>query len=79
MPGAPSPVLSIGALLISLQPAGAKDIAVNLFGTNDKLALSVAVVIGALIISALIGLLARRSLPAGRLAFGALGLVVYPF
>jgi DMSO/TMAO reductase YedYZ molybdopterin-dependent catalytic subunit len=72
--GAPSPVLSIGALLISLQPPGAKDFVVNLFGTNDKTALSVAVVIGALVLSALIGLLARRSLLAGRLAFGALGL-----
>src|SRR6187431_2310756 len=34
--GAPSPVLSIGALLISIQPPGAKDFVVNLFGTNDK-------------------------------------------
>src|SRR6186997_422374 len=74
VPGAPSPVLSIGALLISLQPAGAKDVVVNLFGTNDKTALSVAVVIGALVLSAGIGLLGRRSLLAGRLAFGALGL-----
>jgi len=73
VPGAPSPVLSIGALLISLQPAGAKDVVVNLFGTNDKTALSVAVVIGALVLSAGIGLLGRRSLLAGRLAFGALG------
>src|SRR5262245_34354521 len=74
VPGAPSPVLSIGALLISVQPPGAKDFVVNLFGTNDKLALSVAVAIGALVLSGLIGLLARRSLLAGRLAFGALGL-----
>ncbi|HKO34197.1 MAG TPA: hypothetical protein VJY85_10670, partial [Candidatus Limnocylindria bacterium] len=74
VPGAPSPVLSIGALLISLQPPGAKDFVVNLFGTADKLALSIAVVIGALVLSAGIGLLARRSLAAGRLAFGALGL-----
>jgi DMSO/TMAO reductase YedYZ molybdopterin-dependent catalytic subunit len=74
VPGAPSPVLSIGALLISLQPPGAKDFVVNLFGTNDKLALSVAVVIGALVLSAGIGLLARRSLFAGRIAFGGLGL-----
>jgi DMSO/TMAO reductase YedYZ molybdopterin-dependent catalytic subunit len=74
VPGAPSPVLSIGALLISLQPPGAKDFVVSLFGTADKAALSVAVVIGALALSAAIGLLARRSLLAGRLAFGALGL-----
>ena len=74
VPGAPSPVLSIGALLISLQPPNAKQFVVDLFGTNDKAVLSVAVVIGALVLSAGIGLLARRSLLAGRIAFGALGL-----
>ncbi len=74
VPGAPSPVLSIGALLISLQPPNAKQLVVDLFGTNDKAVLSVAVVIGALVLSAGIGLLARRSLVAGRIAFGALGL-----
>ena len=74
VPGAPSPVLSIGALLISLQPPNAKQLVVDLFGTNDKAVLSLAVVIGALVLSAGIGLLARRSLVAGRIAFGALGL-----
>lgn len=74
VPGAPSPVLSIGALLISLQPPNAKQLVVDLFGTADKTVLSVAVVIGALVLSAGIGLLARRSLVAGRVAFGALGL-----
>ena len=74
VPGAPSPVLSIGALLITLQPPNAKQLVVDLFGTNDKAVLSVAVVIGALVLSAGIGLLARRSLVAGRIAFGALGL-----
>ncbi len=46
VPGAPSPVLSIGALLITLQPPNAKQLVVDLFGTNDKAVLSVAVVIG---------------------------------
>ena len=52
VPGAPSPVLSIGALLISLQPPNAKQFVVDLFGTADKAVLSVAVVIGALVLSA---------------------------
>src|SRR6186997_2570863 len=69
VPGAPSPVLSIGALLISLQPPNAKQVVVDLFGTADKAVLSVAVVLGALALSAGIGLLARRSLVAGRVAF----------
>ena len=40
--GAPSLVVAIGSLVISLQPPGAKDVMVNLFGTNDKLVLNVA-------------------------------------
>ena len=59
VPGAPSVVLEIGAFLISLQPAGAKQIVVDLFGTADKLALNVAIVLGALVIAAVLGLLAR--------------------
>ena len=35
--GAPSLVLAIGSLIIDLQPPGAKDLVVSLFGTNDKL------------------------------------------
>ncbi|MDQ2964287.1 MAG: hypothetical protein M3R57_00330, partial [Chloroflexota bacterium] len=38
LPGAPSLVTAIGALVISLQPPGAKELAVTLFGLNDKLA-----------------------------------------
>ena len=59
VPGAPSVVLEIGAFLISLQPAGAKQIVVDLFGTADKLALNVAIVLGALVIAAVLGMLAR--------------------
>jgi DMSO/TMAO reductase YedYZ molybdopterin-dependent catalytic subunit len=74
VPGAPSPILSIGALLIAFQPPNVKQLVVDLFGTNDKAVLSLAIAIGALVLSAGIGLLARRSLVAGRVAFGALGL-----
>ena len=41
LPGAPSVVLEIGSFLISLQPPGAKQIVVDLFGTADKLALKI--------------------------------------
>ncbi len=57
--GAPSVVLEIGSFLISLQPPGAKQIVVDLFGTNDKLALNVAIVMGALLIAAALGIVAR--------------------
>jgi DMSO/TMAO reductase YedYZ molybdopterin-dependent catalytic subunit len=75
--GAPSVVLEIGAFLISLQPPGAKQVVVDLFGTADKLALNVAIVVGALIIAAALGILARYHRPwtnAGFSAIAVLGL-----
>ena len=46
--GAPSLVTAVGTMIIALQPAGAKELMVNLFGTNDKLALNLAVLVVAL-------------------------------
>jgi len=70
-------VLEIGSFLISLQPPGAKQVVVDLFGTNDKLALNLAIIIGALVIAAGLGMLARYHRPwttAGFVAIAALGL-----
>jgi DMSO/TMAO reductase YedYZ molybdopterin-dependent catalytic subunit len=78
LPGAPSVVLEIGSFLISLQPPGAKQIVVDLFGTADKLALNIAIVLGALVIAAGLGILARYHRPwtiAGFTAIAALGLL----
>ncbi|HEY7599660.1 MAG TPA: molybdopterin-dependent oxidoreductase, partial [Candidatus Limnocylindrales bacterium] len=72
--GGGSPIAAVGALVIDLQPPGAKDLMVALFGTNDKLALEVATAIGALLVGAVMGALARRWQPVptiGLLAFGA--------
>ena len=65
---ATSAIAAVGALIISLQPPGAKDLMVSLFGTNDKLALEVMVFIGGVLIGALIGLAGRRD---ARLAYAA--------
>jgi DMSO/TMAO reductase YedYZ molybdopterin-dependent catalytic subunit len=73
--GAPSLVVAIGTLVIDLQPAGAKDFVVNLFGTNDKLALNVAVVVAALVVAAGLGVAARRQIHRADLGFGAFGLI----
>ena len=35
LPGAPSPVIAVGDLVISLQPPGAKQFVVDLFGEAD--------------------------------------------
>ena len=73
--GAPSLILAIGALVIDLQPPGAKDVVVSLFGTNDKLALNVFIVLVALVIAAAVGIAASRDLGRATWAFGAFGLV----
>ncbi len=77
VPGAPSLVVAIGALVISLQPPGAKDLVVNLFGSNDKLALNLLIVVVALIVAAIVGIRARRNLTEGVLVFAAFGAVAF--
>jgi DMSO/TMAO reductase YedYZ molybdopterin-dependent catalytic subunit len=73
--GAPSLVTEIGTLVIGLQPPGAKDLVVALFGTNDKLALNVLIVAVALLLAAGAGVLAARSFVNGVAAFGVAGLL----
>ena len=60
LPGATSLVAAVGQVVIDLQPPGAKDVVVALFGTNDKLALELFIVAVALLIGAGLGLVARR-------------------
>jgi DMSO/TMAO reductase YedYZ molybdopterin-dependent catalytic subunit len=72
---APSLVVAVGNLVIDLQPPGAKDLAVGLFGTNDKLALQVLVVAVAALIAAGAGILARRRFRNGAAVFIAFGVV----
>ena len=57
--GIPSPILSIGRLVVDLQPPGAKEVVVSLFGTADKLALEILILVAALAIGAGLGVLAR--------------------
>jgi DMSO/TMAO reductase YedYZ molybdopterin-dependent catalytic subunit len=73
--GAPSLVASIGQAAINLQPAGAKDVVVALFGTNDKLALEIFITVVALAIAAALGIAARRVSVVIPIGFGAAGLV----
>ena len=75
LPGAPSLVVSIGTLVIDLQPAGAKDLVVSLFGTNDKLALNVLILVVAVAVGGLLGLVARTRFATAVGAFIAFGVV----
>jgi DMSO/TMAO reductase YedYZ molybdopterin-dependent catalytic subunit len=58
--GVPSPLLAIAQAIVDYQPPGAKDLVVGLFGTNDKLALEVFILIVALAIGAGLGTQASR-------------------
>ena len=77
VPGVPSLVASVGSAVIDLQPPGAKELVVALFGENDKLALELFVVAVALAVGALVGLLARRRRWLAGASFGAFGLLAF--
>jgi DMSO/TMAO reductase YedYZ molybdopterin-dependent catalytic subunit len=62
--GIPSPILAVSRWVVDLQPPGAKEFVVSIFGTADKLALEVLVILVALVIGAGLGALAR-SRPGG--------------
>jgi DMSO/TMAO reductase YedYZ molybdopterin-dependent catalytic subunit len=71
--GAPSFVVQVGALVISLQPAGAKQLVVDLFGEADKLVFNLLIVAGALVGSAVLGVIGRRRFDLAVLGFAAAG------
>jgi DMSO/TMAO reductase YedYZ molybdopterin-dependent catalytic subunit len=77
VPGAPSLIIAIGDFVIENQPPGAKELIVELFGTNNKLALNVGITVTAIIIAGFLGIGGRRSwlVPlAGFLVAGLVGL-----
>ena len=75
LPGAASPIIAIGDLVISLQPPGAKQFVVDLFGTADKLVLNLLIAAVAVAGAAGIGILERSRPGWATYAFGAAGLL----
>jgi DMSO/TMAO reductase YedYZ molybdopterin-dependent catalytic subunit len=73
IPGAPSLVIAMGSQAIALQPPGAKDVITSLFGTDDKAALNVMVIIAVIVIAAGAGVVAARRFRAGALVFVLFG------
>jgi DMSO/TMAO reductase YedYZ molybdopterin-dependent catalytic subunit len=75
--GAPSLIIAVGGLIIALQPPGAKQFVVDLFGQADKLLLNLLIVAVALVAATALGTLARtrpRLAAAGFAAGGVLAL-----
>src|ERR1044071_4897129 len=58
--GVPSPLLAVARFFVDIQPPGAKELVVALFGEADKIAFQVLIVIVALGVGALVGRLADR-------------------
>lgn len=75
LPEAASPIIAIGDLVIALQPPGAKQLVVDLFGEADKLLLNLLIVTVAMGVAAGLGVLARRRRGAARIGFAAFGLL----
>ena len=73
-------VSAVGDEFIDRFAASLKDVAVELFGTNDKAALVVGIVIVSLALGAALGVASRRRSwigPAGFIAFGVVGFAAY--
>ena len=73
--GGSSLIASVGQVAIDLQPPGAKDLMVALFGTNDKLAFELFIVAVGVVAGGGLGLLARRRFELGALGFAAFGVL----
>jgi len=71
----PSLVSAIGTEFVDRFAAPLKDLAVTLFGTNDKVALMVGIVLTSLGLGAGIGLLSARRFAVAVIGFGGFGLV----
>ena len=71
----PSLVSAIGTEFVDRFAAPLKDLAVALFGTNDKAALVVGIVINSILLGAVFGLLATRRFVFGVVGFSGFGLV----
>jgi DMSO/TMAO reductase YedYZ molybdopterin-dependent catalytic subunit len=72
---ASSPFVVVGSLLIDLAPSWAKDAAIALFGTADKVALLVGIGIVLIAAAGAAGVLEVRRPPFGRVLVGLLGVV----
>ncbi len=74
LPGAASPIIAVGDLVIALQPPGAKQFVVDLFGEADKLILNLFIAAVAVGLAAGVGILARTRPGLARIILAGGGL-----
>jgi DMSO/TMAO reductase YedYZ molybdopterin-dependent catalytic subunit len=60
LPDVPSPLIAVAQFMVDVQPPGAKELVVGLFGTADKLAFQVFIVLVALVVGAILGRVASK-------------------
>jgi DMSO/TMAO reductase YedYZ molybdopterin-dependent catalytic subunit len=73
--GAPSLIQGVADWVVDSAPPGLKDWAIATFGTNDKPALLIGIVMVGLLLGAAVGLTSRRRLEPAIVAFGAFGIL----
>jgi DMSO/TMAO reductase YedYZ molybdopterin-dependent catalytic subunit len=73
--GAPSLIQGVADWVVDSAPPGVKDWAISVFGTNDKPALLIGIVVVGLLLGGVVGLLSRRRIEPALLAFGAFGIL----
>lgn len=73
--GTPSPLLAVGGAFVDRTPRWLKDLAVDLFGTNDKIALFAGMGLTLAIVCALLGVVTSRWRAIGLVLFALVGLV----
>jgi DMSO/TMAO reductase YedYZ molybdopterin-dependent catalytic subunit len=71
----PSLFQGLGEWVIDIVPKSVKDLAIDIFGTNDKLALLVSIALVTLAIGAVVGVLARRRFVIAIVVFIGFGLI----
>lgn len=69
----PAPVAAVGGAFIDRTPAWLKDLAISVFGVNDKRALLVGTVVVLAVVCALLGMLARRRMTLALILFAVTG------
>ena len=73
--GLPSLLVSMSGRIVDLSPEAMEEFAISVFGTSDKLALVIFLVVLSAIFGTTLGVVALRSRPAGVAGFAAFGIL----